>query len=270
MSGASTSAPIDLYQPFSHGKTIHLSSSSPFIPQYLEATLPLHPNPTHVYNTRLRGKQIILDNPLRESRSAQLKQERAVKREKEKQRRERGMMGRREAKRLGVWELRKEDAKWSLFLPIHHLWLGYIAELLQLPPPPSDEILHSHDPAQHKLPNVPGMQAKLVKADLHGSILSVKRAKNLDLKGRGGIVVHETENTFKVVTAQDQLKQIPKRGSVFSLRVPLYQMRPGAGEGGGDAEGVPWMEFELYGNQVCFRSSERASRKFKFKETIEL
>ena len=32
----------------------------------------------------------------------------------------------------------------------------------------------------------------------------------------------------------------------------------------------PHIEFELYGNQFCFRSGERAGRKFKPKETIEL
>ena len=32
----------------------------------------------------------------------------------------------------------------------------------------------------------------------------------------------------------------------------------------------PYMEFELYGNQFRFRSADRAGRKFKHKETIEL
>jgi ribonuclease P protein subunit POP4 len=32
----------------------------------------------------------------------------------------------------------------------------------------------------------------------------------------------------------------------------------------------PYIEFELYGNQFRFRSSDRAGRKFKHKETIEL
>ena len=32
----------------------------------------------------------------------------------------------------------------------------------------------------------------------------------------------------------------------------------------------PHIEFELYGNQFRFRSSDRAGRKFKHKETIEL
>jgi ribonuclease P protein subunit POP4 len=32
----------------------------------------------------------------------------------------------------------------------------------------------------------------------------------------------------------------------------------------------PHIEFELYGNQFCFRAADRAGRKFKHKETIEL
>jgi len=33
---------------------------------------------------------------------------------------------------------------------------------------------------------------------------------------------------------------------------------------------VPNIQFQLYGNQFRFRSAERAGRKFKHKETIEL
>jgi len=49
-----------------------------------------------------------------------------------------------------------------------------------------------------------------------------------------------------------------------------------AGVGGDDTGGTrtvldgPHIEFELYGNQFCFRAADRAGRKFKHKETIEL
>jgi ribonuclease P protein subunit POP4 len=33
---------------------------------------------------------------------------------------------------------------------------------------------------------------------------------------------------------------------------------------------VPNIQFELYGNQFMFRAADRAGRKFKHKETIEL
>ena len=37
-----------------------------------------------------------------------------------------------------------------------------------------------------------------------------------------------------------------------------------------DLTAIPHMEFELYGNQFRFRAAERAGKKFKAKETIEL
>ena len=87
---------------------------------------------------------------------------------------------------------------------------------------------------------------------------------------------------------------LPKQGSVFAFAVPLYSTEPApAGdsgtnlgtEGGGGVEeggdntrrvgtGIvldgPHIEIELYGNQFCFRAADRAGRKFKHKETIEL
>jgi len=74
---------------------------------------------------------------------------------------------------------------------------------------------------------------------------------------------------------------LPKQGSVFAFAVPLYSTEPAGGGGGGgkceaDAQRTetvldgPHIEIELYGNQFCFRAADRAGRKFKHKETIEL
>ena len=75
---------------------------------------------------------------------------------------------------------------------------------------------------QANMPNSAGMHAKLVKADFHGSIVTgtytslskwshvlcipVRQSKNPCLVGLSGIVVHETENAFKVVTKRDEMK----------------------------------------------------------------
>ena len=191
------------------------------------------------------------------------------------------------------------------------------------------------------MPSAAGMHAKLVKADFHGSIMTgrsffpcsqsafflvdtvagyddtVRRSKNASLVGVSGIVVQETENTFKVVTRKDKLKGervsllpfmyvcidcftvLPKQGSVFAFAVPLYSIESksepsrsasaaahaatgsgtNSGTNGRDAADAretrtvlddPHIEFELYGNQFCFRAADRAGRKFKHKETIEL
>lgn len=63
--------------------------------------------------------------------------------------------------------------RWDAFVPLHRLWLGYMSELLGLgvaPPPPEEGKRPASAPA---LPQPAGtIQAKLVKADFHGSIMT--------------------------------------------------------------------------------------------------
>lgn len=76
---------------------------------------------------------------------------------------------------------------------------------------------------------------------------------------------------------------IPKQNSIFAFAVPLYSVLPKSHitetplplpstdlETSMTVLDSPHVEFELYGNQFRFRSADRASRKFKHKETIEL
>lgn len=168
------------------------------------------------------------------------------------------------------------------------------------------------------MPAAAGMHAKLVKADFHGSIITgtlplpphshfiyqlelfliVRQSKNPCLVGLSGIVIHETENAFKVITKKDQLKSapsswplcstiihlmkliplvLPKQNSIFAFAVPLFSTLPVSNPAPPAPKDLPTtimdlphIEFELYGNQFMFRAADRAGRKFKPKETIEL
>jgi ribonuclease P protein subunit POP4 len=129
--------------------------------------------------------------------------------------------------------------------------------------------------------------------------LLVAEAKNTALVGICGIVVHETENAFRIVTKQDQTRResifnsfsswlhgcylvIPKQNSIFTFGVPLYSVlspthTPESTSPSTRAFSdtrtvleIPHLLFTLYGNQFRFRASERAGKKFKAKETIEL
>jgi hypothetical protein len=82
---------------------------------------------------------------------------------------------------FGSWIQRKQGAfgsvelamghswfggRFELFGPLHQLWLGYMSELLGLPPTPKQP------PLIPVMPSAAGMHAKLVKADFHGSIMT--------------------------------------------------------------------------------------------------
>jgi ribonuclease P protein subunit POP4 len=66
--------------------------------------------------------------------------------------------------------------RWDKFLVLHRMWLGYMSELLELPPRPQQVSIPT---ITHKIPNPAAMQAKLVKADFHGSIIIGKSAFTL-------------------------------------------------------------------------------------------
>jgi ribonuclease P protein subunit POP4 len=67
---------------------------------------------------------------------------------------------------------------------------------------------------------------------------------------------------------------LPKQNSIFTFSVPLYSLTtpspPSPAATMKTVLDAPHIEFDLYGNQFRFRAAERAGRKFKHKETIEL
>ncbi|KAJ7726819.1 Rof/RNase P-like protein [Mycena maculata] len=219
---------------------------------------------------------LLLDNAAKESR---LKKERDAKKAKlraAKEHKKLGVLGRRQdtARGMGLWGFDESQAQFALFLPLHHLWLGYMSELLHLPQPGG---------APRALSGA-AIHPKLLKADFHGSIISVHQTKNTAILGISGIVIHETEATFKVVTKENRLKVLPKQNSIFTFAVPVQSILPAthdtdsplplpSPEANEELKTVldgPHALLQLHGNQFCFRAADRAGRKFKAKESIEL
>ena len=93
---------------------------------------------------------------------------------------------------------------------------------------------------------------KLLKADFHGSIFLVSQCIQPSMVGVTGIVLQETESAFLLITKANRLKAIPKDGTVFSVALSSSDV------------------MTLYGSHFTGRSSERTSKKFKWKSTIEL
>lgn len=272
------STQVDPYKPLALGtnQRVKLNTDAPFTPAYIQASLTQSGDPQGVYTNRVKNRHIVLENPDRASNVQKERDAKKARRESEKKKRKTTALGRRPAGAKGLWKLENGAEKFDLFLPLHQLWMGYMSELLGLSPP-------SSVPVAEAMPNASSMHPKLVKADFHGSLLTVRQSKNPCLVGLSGIVIHETENAFKVITRKDQLKMIPKQNSIFTLAVPLYstllqtQFEPAeavssalSGQHSGTVLDAPHIAFDLYGNQFCFRSADRAGRKFKAKETIEL
>ncbi|KAL0581441.1 RNase P/RNase MRP complex subunit [Marasmius crinis-equi] len=276
------------------GQRLKFNSAKPFIPTFVQSSATQASDPAEIYASRIHGRKILLENPVRESRSRKEQEEKRQRRAAHRQKKKSGVISRREAKEKGVWKLDESQAKFHLFLPLHQLWMGYMSELLGLPRAGSSS---NRAPTLKDVPGSAGMHAKLVKADFHGSIITgppyihvylysslrntiVRQSKCPSLIGISGIVIHESENAIRVVTRANKVKLIPKQNSIFAFSVPVYSTLPPTHAANNPLPlpdkntktvlDVPHLEFELYGNQFRFRSADRAGRKFKHKETIEL
>ncbi|XP_072014169.1 ribonuclease P protein subunit p29-like [Amphiura filiformis] len=138
-------------------------------------------------------------------------------------------------KEMKLYDIPPEHHNYADYEPLHQLWVDYARDSLNTDRP----IVMSQ------------FQHKLLKADLHGSILTVTKSKCPSYVGTSGIMLQETRNVFKIITKENRLKTIPKANSIFTLS-------------------LDGLAITIYGNHFRLRASERSVKKFKLKPTIDL
>uniref|UniRef100_A0A8C3TI22 Ribonuclease P protein subunit p29 n=1 Tax=Chelydra serpentina TaxID=8475 RepID=A0A8C3TI22_CHESE len=157
------------------------------------------------------------------------------RRKKEKRKKTKGFSAK-QRREMRLFEIKPEQQKYESFLPLHELWKQYIRDLCNgLRPDAQPQMI----------------QAKLLKADLHGAIVTVTKSKCPSYVGITGIILQEMKHIFKIITKEDKLKVIPKINNVFSLEVDGFISH-------------------IYGSKFQLRASERSAKKFKAKGTIDL
>jgi ribonuclease P protein subunit POP4 len=141
-------------------------------------------------------------------------------------------MSARQRKANGFDVLSEEHENYELYLPLHELWKQYMSDLL--------------------VGSKADKSGRLTRADWHGSIIQVIKSCSPGLVGTTGIVLQETTNTFKLITAENKYKTIPKANTVFSMKVS------------------DTMIATLYGNHILYKPADRSVRKYKAKQTIDI
>ncbi|KAF9928193.1 RNase P/RNase MRP complex subunit [Mortierella antarctica] len=165
-----------------------------FVPKYVQNAVVQEFEADKVYNTKVKNKVFMLDNPTKDSTAA--KEERKRRRRANKAK----ALTAKEKRTLDVYDIPLESRKYNLFLPLHQLWKGYV-----------EELFGSSNPV--------AFTQKLLKADFHGAIITVARSKCPTYVGTSGIVAQETENVFKIITPSNALRVIPKINSVFTIHI---------------------------------------------------
>ncbi|MCJ1381107.1 hypothetical protein MMC17_004216 [Xylographa soralifera] len=168
---------------------------------------------------------------------------------------------------LGIYDIPKEDQRYEMYEPLHRMWVGYMWEILGL-----KEGVHAYVTAE-------GAGPKLASADYHGAELEVVRSRCVGRVGCKGIVVKDTKFTFEMITKRNGLRTVPKRHSVFRLKIPHPKTGESAGQSAtpndasievSSTEEPKYLIFELHGSHFEARATDRATKKFKQRQMNDL
>ena len=126
-----------------------------------------------------------------------------------------------------IKNLKNEKMDYTALLSMNQLWKEYITELMNNST--NDETILN----------------KMLKADLHGAILTVVNATNKNNIGISGIVIFESKRTFNLLNNKNEVKTILKNGCVFETEIN---------------NGI---KIQIYGDNFLYKSAERTKIKFK-------
>jgi ribonuclease P protein subunit POP4 len=193
---------------------------------------------TRIYTEKIKNRPLLLkpSEPSNGQQQRRIARQRKLSSRRKKQKP--APLSSRERRALCIYDIPSAEQKYSIYEPLHAMWLGYIREVLGSAP-------------------VTGTgAAKLCSADFHGAELEVVRSRCVSRVGVRGIVVRDSKFAFVLVTKGDVCKTVPKEHTVFRFVIPLVE-KGDEGEKGKD------LVFELHGNQFIYRAADRANRKFK-------
>ncbi|KAM5138664.1 ribonuclease P protein subunit p29 isoform 2-T2 [Mantella aurantiaca] len=109
-----------------------------------------------------------------------------------------------ERRDMRLFQIKADQQRYDMFLPLHDLWKQYIRDLCNgLRPDAQPQMI----------------QNRLLKADLHGALVMVYKSKCPSYVGLTGIILQETKHVFKIITKEDKLKVLPKLNCVFSVEL---------------------------------------------------
>lgn len=145
--------------------------------------------------------------------------------------------------RLSKRQLRKQGL-WGGMVPLDGITWDALEGMRELSRGYLDVVLQSHLPLRQN-------QEKLVHADLHGAVLTVSKSDHAQVVGKTGTVVLETSNVLRMVTREDKVINVPKKGSVLTLPHGKFK-------------------YIILGLNLCVKPALRSKMKIHTRHTLRL
>ncbi|KAL9582698.1 MAG: hypothetical protein Q9212_003143 [Teloschistes hypoglaucus] len=254
----------------------------------LELLRKAHPPQTAatIFTEKVLHKPLLLrptsPDPNSQDARARRRLQRVRKQEKSRRRQKPKALSAKEKRVTGIYDVSKDLQKYHIYVPLYRMWIRYIWEILGM----------MKGKANWVTPQ--GAGVKLASADFHGAKLMVVRSKSVSLVGLRGIVVRDTKFTFQIITQQNEVKGtqesndfyrmqpadrrlvIPKNHTIFKIQIPQPDAveenpDPKLDKDIGDEEmGENALIFEVHGSSFEHRAIDRATKKFKQHNMVEL
>jgi len=167
-----------------------------------------------------------------------------------------------EKRELGLNHSIQRDTKglnFNIMRGLNRMWNEYIQQVLNLDSTSSSSSASSSSSSLSS-------EQRFLKSDWHGSSILCIRSRCPSFVHLSGLLLQETSELMRILTVRNEVKSVMKRGSVFQIRVGQVDENGEAEKGMEKWDRV----FEVYGDQMALRSSERTVKKFKQKPNIQL
>lgn len=230
---------------------------------------------SHIYHEKIAHRPLLLrpTSPSRQTGDARTarQQARTAKVASRRRSNKPRPLSAKQKRALCVYEIPKSQQKYSLYVPLHRMWVSYMQDILGLGKSRGDGTL-----IMGITPSTAGQQ--LVSADFHGAEVEVVRSRCVSRVGVRGIVVKDTKFTFEIITKGNEIKSmrcwsrrtacsllnsilvLPKEHTIFRFEIPI---KPTHAPDGQEEKQNPPLVFELHGSQFETSASGRAMKKFK-------
>lgn len=131
-----------------------------------------------------------------------------------------------------LFTLPREGSKYSDFEDLYKLWKSHAKSQL------------STLPSELNISSQSEFQRVLSKMEFQGSKIQVLSSKCPTVVNHSGIVLLETRETFKIISEDNQIRTLPKRDSVFLLKIGSISLK-------------------IFGKHLTIRPAERSIKKIK-------
>lgn len=228
-----------------------MASKDPPVTQALLSRAHSPATAERIYADKIQHRSIFL-RPTSPPPQVTAKQARRKERERKAKDRKKALkpkpLSAKNRRKLGLYDVPRDNQKYATFIPLHNLWLGYVREIL------GNEVYSGGQ----------GAAAKLTAADFHGAQIEVVRSACVGRVGIKGIVIKDTRFVFQVITPRNNIKTVPKEGTMFRVEIP--PAKSPKNDENTESIAPPHVKnlvFEILGDQFTVRSADRANKKFK-------